>query len=84
MDSISAVVFDTRLLRESRQMEIDFVDQLDVYHRRPRQWALSSPVIPTRRVDERYSRLCEKELKRSGFWRRVRDVGCVTTEDHVF
>ena len=29
MDSIS-VEFDTRLLRESRQMEIDFVNQLDV------------------------------------------------------
>ena len=45
---------------------MDFVNQLDVYCRRPRQWELSSPVIPTRRVDERYSRLCEKELKRSG------------------
>ena len=63
MDSISVVVFDTRLLRESRQMEIDFVNQLDVYYRRPRQWALSSPVIPTRRVDEGYSRLREKEFE---------------------
>ena len=53
MDSISVVVFDTRLLRESRQRKIDFVNQLDVYYRRPRQWALSSPVIPTRRVDLR-------------------------------
>ena len=61
MDSISMVVFDTRLLRESRQMEIDFVNQLDVYYRRPRQWALSSPVIPKRKVDERYSRLRERE-----------------------
>ena len=38
MGSISMVVFDTRLLRESRQTEIDFVNQLDVCHRRPRQW----------------------------------------------
>ena len=30
MDSISAVVVDTRSLRESRQMEIEFVNQLDV------------------------------------------------------
>ena len=28
---ISAVEFDLRLLRESRQTEIDFVNQLDVY-----------------------------------------------------
>ena len=38
MDSISEMVFDTRLLRESRQMEIEVVNQLDVYYRRPRQW----------------------------------------------
>ena len=38
MDSISVVVFDTRLMQESRQMEIDFVNQLDVNCRRPRQW----------------------------------------------
>ena len=63
MDSISVVVFDTRLLRELRQMEIDFVNQLDVYYRCPGQWALSSPVIPTRRLDERYSRLREKEFE---------------------
>ena len=37
MDSISVVVFDTRLLRESIQTEIDFVNQLDVYNRRPMQ-----------------------------------------------
>ena len=63
MDNISVVVFDTRLLRESRQMEIDFVNQLDVYWKRPRQWALSRPVIPTRMVNERYSRLREKEFE---------------------
>ena len=57
------MVFDTRLLRESRQMEIDFVNQLNVHYRRPRQWALSSPVIPTRGVDERHSRLREKEFE---------------------
>ena len=60
---ISAVAFDPRLLRESRQTEIDFVSQLGVYWKRPRQCALSSPVIPTRRVDERCSRLCEKEFE---------------------
>ena len=54
VDSIRVVVFDTRLLRESRQMEIDFLNQLDVYWKR--RWALSRPVIP-RRVNERYSRL---------------------------
>ena len=37
MDSISVVVFDTRLLRESIQTEIDFVNQLNVYYRRPMQ-----------------------------------------------
>ena len=63
MDSISVVVVDTRLLRESRQMEIDFVNKWDVYCRRPRQWALGSPVIPTRRVGEPYSRLREKEFE---------------------
>ena len=31
MDSISVVVFDTRLMQESRQTETDFVNQLDVY-----------------------------------------------------
>ena len=39
------------------------MNQLDVYCRRPRHWALSSPVIPTRRVDERYSKLCETEFE---------------------
>ena len=65
--------FDPRLLREPRQTEIDFMDQLDVYRDRPRQWASSIPVIPTKWMDEgdakqlEYcSRVCEKELKRSG------------------
>ena len=56
---ISSVGFDPRLLRES---EIDVVNLLGVYRKRPRQWALSSPVIPTRRVDERYLTLCEREF----------------------
>ena len=75
-DSISVVEFDTRVLRESRQMAIDFVNQLDVNCKRPRQWASSFPVIPTKCVDvngggggakqlEYCSRLCEKELKGS-------------------
>ena len=67
------VVFDTRLLRESRQMETDFVNQLDVYCRRPRQW--ESFVEMTGMLEanqlEYGSILCEKELKRSGF-----DVEC--------
>ena len=33
---ISAVEFDPRLLRESRQTEIDVVNQLEVYQKRPR------------------------------------------------
>ena len=39
-NSISVMEFDPRLLRDSRQSEIDFVNQLDVYRKRPRQWAL--------------------------------------------
>ena len=62
-DSIAVVEFDTGLLRESRQMEIVYVNQLDVNYRGPRQWELSRPVIPTRRVNERYSRLREKEFE---------------------
>ena len=68
MDSISVVVFDTRLLRESRQMEIDFVNQLDVYYRRPRQWESfvgMTGMLEANQLEYR-SRLCEKELKRSG------------------
>ena len=70
--SIGAAEFDPRLLRESRQTEINFMDQLDVCRARPKQWASNVPVIPTKWVDEggakqlEYcSRLCEKELKRS-------------------
>ena len=43
-----------------------------VYWKRPRQWALSSPVIPMRRVDERYSRLQERIPRSSS------DVKCAT------
>ena len=39
MDSIRVVEFDPRVLREPRQMEIDFVNQLDVHRTRLRQWA---------------------------------------------
>ena len=35
-DSISEVEFDTRVLRESRQMEIDFVNHLYVNCKRPK------------------------------------------------
>ena len=66
--------FDTRVLRESRQMEIDVVNQLDVNCKRPRQWASSFPVIPRKWVDvngegaeqlEYCSRWCEEELEGS-------------------
>ena len=36
---------------------------VDAYQKRPRQWAVSIPVIPTRGVDERDSRRCEKEFE---------------------
>ena len=74
MDSIRVVEFDPRVLRESRHMAIDFVNQLDVNCKRPRQWASSFPVIPTKCVDvngggatqlDYCSRKCEKELKGS-------------------
>ena len=39
------------------------MSQVDVYNRRPRQCELGSPVIPTRRLDERYLRLREKEFE---------------------
>ena len=51
MDSTSVVEFDTRVLLESRQMDIDFVNQLHVKCKRPRQWASSFPVIPTKFAD---------------------------------
>ena len=51
---ISAVEFDPRSLRESRQTEIDFVNQSDVHRKHPRH-----SIIPTKWVDERHSRLCE-------------------------
>ena len=80
MDSIS-VEFDTRMLRESRQMEIEFENQSDVYCKRPMQ----CPVIPTKWVGvkgmleanqlEYRSRLFEKDLKRSGS-----DVECATLD----
>ena len=51
MDRIRVVEFDPRLLRPE-QMEIDSMNQLDVYRKRPRQWAMRVPVIPMRWVDE--------------------------------
>ena len=51
MDSIRVVELDPRVLREPRQLDIDFVNQLDVHRKRPRQWASSIPVIPTKWVD---------------------------------
>ena len=66
MDSISVVVFDIRLMQESRL----FLNQLDVYCRRPRQWESFVGMHDANRLEYR-SRLCEKELKRLGF-----DVNC--------
>ena len=67
-DSLGMAEFDPKLLRESRQTEIDFVDQLEVHRKRPTQCASSILVIPTKRLDEGgakqlqfCSRLCEKE-----------------------
>ena len=42
------VEFDPRVLRESRQMEIDFVNQLDVHLRRQTQRASGVLFIPTK------------------------------------
>ena len=38
-NSISVMELDPRLLRDSRQTVIDFVNQLDLYRKRSRQWA---------------------------------------------
>ena len=64
MDSISVVVFDTRLLRESKQMEIDFVNQLDVHCRRPRQWESFVGMLEANQFVP--LEIVWKELKRSG------------------
>ena len=55
-----------RAVEESNVMVVRWCLTQDCCESRDRwrQWALSSPVIQTRRVDERCSRLCEKELKR--------------------
>ena len=79
-DTISTAEFDPRLQRKSRQTEIDSMNQLDVYRKRPRQWASSIPIISTKWMSEGpakqleyHSRLCEKELKGSSSL-----VTCVT------
>ena len=58
------------------------MNQLDVYRKRPRQWASSTPVILTKRVNERgakqleyCSRLCEKEFEWSSS-----NVKCATLD----
>ena len=71
MDNISVVVFDTRLMQESRQMEIDFVDQLDVYCRRPRQWDSFVGMLEANQLEYR-SRLCEN----SNGWYSTSSVRC--------
>ena len=74
-DSISGVRLDPELLSASTKVEIDFMNRLEVYRMRPRNWAKDKGihVIPTKWVDvnkgkdkrpEYRSRLCGKELKR--------------------
>ena len=74
-DNISGVRLDPELLSASRKVEIDFMNRLNVYHKRPRSWATDKGrhVIPTKCVDvnkgdakrpEYQSRLFGKELKR--------------------
>ena len=74
-DSISGVRLDPELLSASRKVEIDFMNRLEVYRKRPRNWAKDKGihVIPTKWVEvnkgddkrpEYRSRLCGKELKR--------------------
>ena len=73
------VMFDTRLMLESRQMDIDFVNQLEVYCRLPRQWESCVGMLEANQL-EYCSRLRER-TQTTGFRRRGRDVGCVATED---
>ena len=74
-DSISGVRLDPELLSASRKVEIDFMNRLEVYRKRPRNWAKDQGihVIPMKWVDvnngddkrpEYRSRLWGKELKR--------------------
>ena len=74
-DSASGVRLDPELLRSSRKVEIDFMNRLEVYRKRPRNWAKDKGihVSPTKCVDvnegdaerpEYRSRLGGKELKR--------------------
>ena len=66
---------DPELLGASRKVEVDFMNWLEVYRKRPRNWAKDKSIhfIPTKWVDvnkgderpEYRSRLCGKELKRS-------------------
>ena len=73
-DSISGVRLDPELLSASRKVDIDFMNRLEVYRKRPRNWAKDKGihVIPTKWVDVNKddekrpayrSRLCGKELK---------------------
>ena len=52
-DSISGVRLDPELLSASRKVEIDFMNRLEVYRTRPRNWAKDKGihVIPTTWVD---------------------------------
>ena len=75
-DNISGVRLDPVLLSASRKVDIDdFMNRLEVYRKRPRNWAKDKGihVIPTKWVDvnrgddkrpEYWSRLCGIELKR--------------------
>ena len=74
-DSISGVRLDPELLSVSRKVEIDLMNRLEVYRKRPRSWAKDKGihVIPTQWADvnkgddkrpEYRSRLRGKELER--------------------
>ena len=88
-NSISVMELDPRLLRDSRQTEIDFVNQMDVYRKRPRQWASNIPVIPTKwahmnegcaKQHEYHSRLCMKKIEQ---W-NLTDECVMSDAYHVF
>ena len=52
-DNISGVCLDPELLSASRKVEIHITNRLEVYRKRPRNWAKDKGihVIPTKWVD---------------------------------
>ena len=81
------VKFDPRLLREPGQTEIDLINQLDVYRKRPRQWASSIPLTPTKWMKEGDAKQLELllEIVRERTQTvKIRRRVCDVTEDHGF